>query len=310
MILTEPYDFKTLKLMNNSQTILNINKYIATDYIYIKEKDKLQLQPFTDGYTTLTPVFLYGLSDIEKDIPPFNHPIINVEYKWIALDLRAVTKLTPDKESYELKSDGEYSLLLQRFILTGMWFTGKQASIYTLKFPHFAYAGWLSDNLVKRFGLDLSNQIQLRVLALIYYAKLFSNDFTDEDFHKLSIRLKEDIIVPELLQDIYSKIKKLDTIDDFCTACYDVTGNIRLKNLDYSVLMTVISNNWVGLNGKELVLLALDHPPTWIALVYSSLTQRSFKKNYITTVTEKLNKRGNGDDFLKNLVYMVRDYKE
>lgn len=310
MILKEPYEFKSLNLVNNSQTILNINKYIVTDYIYIKERDKLKVSTFSDLHTTLNPVFLYGLSDIEKDIPPFNHPIINVEGKWIAVDLRQVTKLNSTKENYEVKNDSEYNLAIQRFVLSGMWFIGKQSSIYSLKFPHFAYATWLSDNLVKRFGLDLNNQIQLRILALIYYAKLFTNDFNDDDFNKLVIRLKEDIIVPSLMEEVYSKITKLDNIDDFCTACYEVTGNIRLKNLDYNVLLSILSNNWIGLNSKELVLLALDHPPTWVSIVYCALTQRSFKKNYITAVVEKSNKRGSGEDFLKSLIYMTREYKE
>jgi len=310
MILKEPYDFKTLDLTNNTQTILNINKYIVTDYMYIKERDKLKISSFSDLHTTLNPVFLYGLSDIEKDIAPFNHPIINVEAKWIALDLRQVTKLDSNRENYEVRNDNEYNLAIQRFVLSGMWFIGKQSSIYSLKFPHFAYATWLSDNLVKRFGLDLNNQIQLRVLALIYYAKLFTNDFSEDDFNKLVIRLKEDIIVPSLLEEVYSKITKLDTIDDFCNACYEVTGNIRLKNLDYNVLISILSNNWIGINGKELILLALDHPPTWISIVYGALTQRSFKKNYVTNVVEKNNKRGSADDFLKSLIYMTREYKD
>lgn len=310
MILKNPYDMKALKLLNMTQTIININKYIATDYIYIKEKEKLKIRPFENNYIKLTPVILYGLSDIEKDIPVFNHPIINIENKWIALDLRQI--VTPEKNNieYEIRNENEFNLAIQRFILTGMFVIDKESSIYSLKFPHFVFASWLSDNLTKRFGLDLNNNIQLRVLALIYYSKLFTNEFNEDDLNKLIIRANKDILVPEIINEVYSKIDQLENIDDFCKNCYNVTNNIRIKNLDFNVLINTISNNWFGLNGKELVLLSLEHPPTWIALVYASLTQRSFKKSYISNIVEKLNKKGTGDEFIKSLIYITREYKE
>ena len=310
MILTEPYEFKTLRLLNNTQTIFNINKYIAIDYAFIRNKEKVKIKPFEDDYVTLTPVILYGLSDVEKEITPFNHPIINKEGKWIALDLRNVVKLSADKENFDVRNESEYHLSLQRFILTGMWAVGKQSSLYGLKFPHFCFASWLSENLTKKFGLDLNNQLQLRVLALVYYSKLFTNNYSEEDFGKLIVRLKEDILVPKLIEEVYEKIGELENIEDFCKACYDVTGNIRLKNLDTNVLINTLANNWIGLNGKELVLLSLEHPPTWISLVFAALTQRSFSKNFIGTIVEKHNKKGSGDDFLKALVYMIREHKE
>lgn len=310
MILKKPFDFKSLKLLNNAQTVQGINRYIAIDYSYIKEKEKVKLKPFADHHTTLNPVILYGLSDTEKDIPAFNHPIINTDHNWIALDLRPYVRLNDTRDSVEIKNEAEYNLVIQRFVLTGMWFTGKQSSIYSLKLGHFAFASWLSENLTRKFGLDLQNQLQLRVLALLYYAKLFSDDFDDDEFNKLMIRSKEDVLVPKLVEEVWERAGKLDDIDDFCTACYDVTQNIRLKGLDYNVLTNVVGNNWMGANGKEMALLSLEHPPTWLSLVHASLTNRSFKKNFIATVVDKHDKRGKGEEFLTQFTSITREYKE
>ncbi len=309
MILKEPYAFKSLKLLNNQHTVTNINKYIAIDYVYLKEKIKIQLKPFTDTHMTLNPVVLLGLSDIEKDIPMFNHPIINLEHNWIALDLRNYVRLNETKSDYEVKNEAEYAFAIQRFILSGMWFVNKQSSVYGLKLGHFAFATWLSDNLTRKFGLDLNNQLQLKILALIYYAHLFVDKFDQDELSKLIIRAKEDVLIPRLLEEVYEKCGELETIDDFCRACYDVTGNIRLKDLDYTVLTNVLANNWIGTTGKEITLLSLEHPPTWLALVYTSITQRSYKKTFIATVVDRLNKRGKGDEFLNTLVTITRDYK-
>lgn len=309
MLLKEPYQFKTLKLVNTADVVTGINRYIVTDYAYIKDRTQLKIKPFVSVTGVLNPVILLGLSSIEKDIPVFSHPLINLEHKWIALDLRSVVKPSEDKEHYEVRNESEYNLSIQRYVLSGMWATGKENALYSFQFPHFAYASWLSDNLTKKFGLDLNDQLRLRVLALIYYSTLFTDSYSDDDFTKLIIRCKEDLVIPDTIKEIKGLITKLDTIDDFCVACYDVTKNIRLKGLDFNVLINVLGNNWSGSTGKELAMLSIEHPPTWISLVYASLTQRSFRKSYIATLVEKLDRRGKGEDFIKALTVTTAEYK-
>jgi hypothetical protein len=296
--------------MNTTQIVNNINKYITIDYVYIKNKGRVKIKPFSDLYTTLNPVILYGLSDVEKDIPTFNHPIVNLEHKWIALDLRPYVKVSDTREDYEVKNESEYTLALHRFVLSGLWYTGKQSSLYALKLGHFAFASWISDNLTRKFGLDLHNQLQLRILSFIYYSHLFNDDFTADDFTKLVIRGKEDVLIPQLIEEVQLKVSKLENIDDFCEACYAVTNNIRLKGLDYNVLVNILGTNWMGNNGKEMVLLATEHPPTWLSLVYASLTSRSFKKNYVTSVVDKLDKRGKGEEFINALSALTHEQME
>lgn len=310
MILAQPYDFKSLKLLNTTQIVNAINKYIAIDYTFIRERQSIRLKSFTNHHMQLHPVLLYGLSDVEKDIPVFHHPIVNTDHNWIALDLRPYVKVNDTRDGYEVKNEAEVQLAVQRLVLTGMWFTGKQSAIYSLKLGHFAFAAWLSDNLTRKFGLDLNHQLQLRVLALIYYARLFTNQFGLEDMQKLMIRCKEDILVPRLIEEVYERAGALETIDDFCTACYAVTNNIRLKGLDFTVLSNVLANNWPGPQGKELALLSLEHPPTWLTLVYISLTQRSFKKSAIATTVDRLDKRGKGQEFLDAFTVLTREYKD
>ncbi len=310
MILRNPYDFRSLKLMNNSHTVLNINKYITLDYAYLKEKEKIKIKPFTDhGSVTLNPVILYGLSDIEKEIPSFNHPLINEANNWIALDLRNYVTHNASKDDYMVRSESEYNLAIQRFILSGMWYVNRQQPIYSLKLGHFAFANWLSENLTRKFGLDMANQLQLKVLGLIYYSGMFTDHFGQDDFEKLTIRSKEDVLVPSLIQEVYERSGPVGTIEEFCQACYKVTDNIRLKDLDYTVLMNVLGTNWIGSNGKELALLSLSHPPTWLSLVYASLAQRSFKKNFIATVVDRLDKRGKGDEFLNAMFTITNEQR-
>lgn len=313
MILKEPYSSKALKLYNVNNNVSEVNRYITIDYAYIKTKEKLKIKPFTDGHVTLNPVILYGLSDTEKSIIPLNHPLFSVKNNWVALDLRNHVKVSSDGTQYEIRNESEYRLAVTRFVLSSMWYVGKQGSLYALELPHFAFSSWLSDNLTSKFGLDLGDKIKLRILTNIYYARMF-NEYPDEDeLPKLLIRAENDGLSQGIFKEVYEIVKdpdSLNSIDDFCTACYKVTKNIRLKDLNYIVLTNIIQTNWMGLDGKDLVKLTLEHPPTWIALVYSSITQRSFKRNYVTTIVERLSKRGNGDAFMKALDNKINDYLE
>lgn len=310
MIVKEPYSSKSLKLFNMSQVASEVNRYITIDYAYIRGKEKLKIKPFTDGHITLNPVILYGLSDSEKAISPLNHPLISVQNKWMALDLRNYVKVSQDATNYEIRNESEYHLALTRFILTGLWYTGKQSSLYSLELAHFAFSSWLSDNLASKFGLDLGDKLKLRVLANIYYSRLFIDEPDSNEIDKLLIRAKNDGLYPELFKEVYKDCGPLETIDDFCNACYSVTKNVRLKNLDYVVLANIVNTNWVGSNGREMILLSLEHPPTWVSLVYAAVTQRSFKKNFVTTVVERLSKRGKDEDYIKQLEGIVRNCVE
>lgn len=304
MILKEPYSSKSLKLYNAQSNIAEINRYITIDYAYIKTKEKLKIKPFTDGSVTVNPVILYGLGDTEKSIIPLNHPLFSPSNNWGALDLRNFVKVAHDGTTYEIRNESEYRLTVTRFILTSLWYVGNQTSLYSLELAHFAFSSWLSDNLASKFGLDLGDKLKLRVLANIYYSRMFSEYADSDELDRLLIRSKNDGIIPTLFKEVYEQVSSpdsLSSIDDFCAKCYAVTGNVRLKDLDYLVLVNIIQVSWMGANGKELITLSLEHPPTWISLVYAAITQRTFKRNYVTTVVERLSKRGNGDAFVKAL---------
>lgn len=307
MILKEPYSSKNLKMLDTRGVINEVNRYIASDYAYLKSVEPLRFNSFTGTMGELNPVILYGVTDSESEIIPLGHPFFSMEDKWVVLDLRRLVKYDRNTNKYEIRNESEYRLSLIRYTLSSLWAVGNQSSLYGLELPHFSFATWLSDNLSHKFGLDMGDRVRLRTLAALYYTRLF-NEGTDEDeLDRLSIRARKDLIVPELLQEIHAMSDDMQGIDDFCRLCYEVTGNVRLKGLDYVVLSNIISNNWFGSEGKAMSLLALEHPPTWVALCYVALTQRAFKKNFITSVVEKHGRRGNDQDFVRNVDIITKN---
>lgn len=308
MIVQQPYEFRALKWVDTKDTVNAINRYIVTDYSYMQGSEFLKIRPF-EGDTTLQPVMVYGLSDVEKDISAFSHPLMNVKNNWIAMDLRQMVHVDKETGQVKVRSEGDYQLSVQRFILSGMWATGKQSAVYAFKFPHIVYGEFLATSLARKFGLHMGDQIRLKVLGCLYYASLFVDKLSDEDLDKLRIRLKNEVLVEDILDDIFKERDLMTSLDGFGQACYNVTGNIRLKSLDYNVLVSILSTSWFGLNAKETLLLGMDHPPTWCALVYSCLTQRSFKNSGLAKIVEQKDKKDAGKEYLDALVYHTKTYK-
>lgn len=308
MILTDPYKARTLKLINTKGINSEVLKYITIDYPYILENQKVNISPFqdTNGWTDYKTVVLYGFSHTENEIIPVDHPFF-LEGEGVGiLDLRKYVNVGEDYQ-VTIRNDAEYNLALVRYILSGLWKTGCYSQVYSLELAHAAFASWLSDNLTHKFGLSLGDNVKLRVLASIYYRRLFTDKVEEDELEKLQIRTKKDLIVPDLLKEIHPIVEKMSTIDDFCEACFEVTQNVRLKGLDYTVLANILSNNWLGALGRELTLLSLEHPPTWVSLVYMALTQRVYKRTFVTSTIDKLGKRGRDQEFVKQIESIVKN---
>lgn len=307
MILRNPYNFKLLSAQNHKTVIDAINEYIVVEYGYLKSAQALQIKDFETQQGPLKPVILYGLTGIESSVAAFNHPLINQANHWIALDLRAFVRIEAGKA--EPKNASDYALALTKFVLTGMWVADKQASIYALKLPHVTFAEWLSTSLTRKFGLNVTDQIRIFALAALYYAHLFVDEFTADDVLKLKLRLKNEIFVEGVIDEVVLAAGKLDTVEDFCGACFNVTKSPRLKGMSLGILINVISNNWYSIQGSELAMLSLEHPPTWVSLVNACLTTKSYRNSYVGKIVDAKDKRGAGEELLKGVNMLTQLYK-
>lgn len=310
MFLRNPYDSRTLKLTRTADAVKGINNYIVSEYVFTKDTDLVKVKSFYGNDKYVQAIVLYGKSALEQDIPVFGHPLLNLENSWMALDLRQCTKVDRETGKVSIRNVSEFNLATNRFILSGLWAVGKTNTLYANSLPLLVYGDWLSMNLSRVFGLGAGDQVRLFTLSCIFYASLFSESFDKDDIEKLKIKLKKEMFASELIDEVAEKIDTIDTIEDFCRLCFVVTDNVRLKNLDYVGLTNILSNNWFGLNANELTVLSLTHPPTWISLVYSALSDRGFRNTFINKVSETRSKRGTGQDFVKELTNLIKTSKE
>lgn len=310
MIIVCPYEVKALKQFHIDKDIPFIEKYIMVDWPYITEYVQDKVKQISGPKGTLNTVFLLGFSQTEEDIKAIVQPIVNLDKRYIVCDLRQVVKVDKLTKTYTIRNEAEYNSIIIRTILTAILATGNEDTLLVAKLPQKAYATWLSDNLSKRFGLNMGDSTLVYILSLMFYSQLLTDDPIAKNIENIFHSVRSEIMVPELFNEVAKRIVKLDNIDDYCQALYPVTGNTRLKDVDYTTLSNLVLNNWFGLNSKELMLTALEHPPTWISVFLTALKYRTYKNTMIYTIADKVSKKGTGDSFIKQMDQIKSQYTD
>jgi hypothetical protein len=70
-------------------------------------------------------------------------------------------------------------------------------------------------------------------------------------------------------------------------------------------LITILKSSWFGNNAAELLAVSLEHPPTWVSLVYTSLSERSFKNANLSKIVERYGKNNADNEFTRSFVSLV-----
>lgn len=262
------------------------------------------------------PVFVTGSTSSESDIPLFTHPITILNFQhnhFICSDLRLfVRKDTPlDMIEEFVKNRTEMNFVKSRTIVSLHWAAGGALKLRNnLQFAGVVYAAWLSESISKTYSLDFKDQTLISILSSMFYQSLFTehSSFDEETRQKMAVHTIKATNAPsQLVFEVFDKVQKLSGIEDYCQAVSLVSENVRLRDFNLAMLLTIVKNSWYGLNAKEIISVALEHPPTWTAIVYTALSERTYKTSLIYRVAERFGKRGAADEFMKNYIQLVNE---
>ena len=271
---------------------------------------------FINGDTTIVPNYniyaLNGGSATANDVPAFAHPLsilIDGEER-LFIDTRSFGKFDINQNEFKVNNQVDYDLLLTRAKLNDIWINHKPQWLRDVSpAPIAIFASWISESVGRRFALDPKEQFDLGILAAIFYISLFSESVEIDEHDKLrminsitrALRASaEDVIT------ILDKVSVVSNVFEFCSKAEEVTKSIRLKELNPGVLFTILGGTWYGTNAKEIVAVAVEHPPTWIAILLSAYTERTFRSSQLAKITERTSYKKIGDDFVKATLNMIK----
>ena len=276
--------------------------------------DKVSLNVNHDGH--FKPVFITGVYPSESEIPLFTHPITILNFNhqnYLCTDLRLYVRKDVELGNIEagIKNLTEYNFVKSRAVLSMLWLNDESSYIKnSLSFAGMVYAAWLSEVISNAFALDFKDRTVIAVLTSFYYQTLFDNErvFDDQYKEKLAVHTIKATKAPaEFVFTVLDRVETLTSVSDLCQAITNISESIRLKNMNLAVLLTLIKNSWYGTNVKEILAVSLEHPPTWIAIVYACLSERTYKNSMIYRIAERLGKRGVADEFMTNYRSLIED---
>ena len=253
-----------------------------------------------------------GGSSLADNIPSFAHPlalIYNDENSLIC-DMRSYGKMDINTHEFVVRNKVEYNLQMLRTKLNSIFVNERATALRDVSpLPIALFASWISEFVGRRYALDPKEQFDLGILAAIFYNSLFSDEIELEERDKLKIINSVSKALRASTQDVIDIVDKVSVIKnvfEFCSYATDITGSIRLKELSPGILFTILGGTWFGTNSKEMIAVALEHPPTWISILLTVYTDKSFKKSQIAMLTERTTFKKSSEDFIRSTLMLTK----
>jgi hypothetical protein len=246
-----------------------------------------------------------GGSALANNVPAFAHPLlVDIDNnKLLFIDARSYGKIDINSDSFKVRNETEYNLLVTRAKLNEIWIKDNPLWLRDISYiPMSIFSSWISESIGRRFALDPREQFNLAILAAIFYNSLFTDEAEITEHEKLRLinSISRSIHASTTdVMEIIDKVSVVNNVFEYCSHAEEISGSIRLKELNPGILYSILGNTWFGTNAKEMVAVALEHPPTWIAILISAFTERSFKNSQISKLTERSNYKRDGDNFVR-----------
>jgi len=228
--------------------------------------------------------------------------------KWV-VDGRAYMRWNHRDDSYRLTAENDYSFQASRLALSQVAEQEGDRPFRRLgDLPVKTFVRWITLAVAQRFNLPLEDQIRVSVIVAYYYFTQLNDtrEQVEEERHRLANMVSRIVgaPVPTVLEAI-DPVGALTDPKALTQAIADHSGNVRLANLKFTDLYMVLASSWIGVNSRENVGVALEHIPTFIAMVYMALGDRSYRKTVITRRAESSGRLNDQKQFVTQVYRLV-----
>ena len=266
--------------------------------------------------------FIYLIQNDQGQIPSFAHPLPfktgpagseNSESKGtnLAVDVRPYGRWDDLQRKYAVRNQVEYQIALHRATLNEHWLRESPTILRDIsKLPLTIYVSWLSEAVARRYALEADQQMKLAIITGIFYLSLFTNRDPSEKMEERE-KLRVTNVLSQALRikakDVIAILDEVDVIPNvkaYVNTAQALVGSVRLNDFSVGTLYALIGSSWYT-NTKELITVAIEHPPTWITLLIAATTERIFKNSAIARLIERQGKDA-GRDFLMPVLNLIK----
>lgn len=255
----------------------------------------------------------FMLTPNDPAVPPFAHPLpINtgkrLEY---VIDVRPFTRLDSER-NVVISSRLDHKVSIERNAMQTRWYTEGSQAIFSLgNFQVKAYGMWLANALRLRFALD-PEAVQRVQIAASYFYLCISDDtdaleYDEEAFYRIGQLLATTWHVSaEQVMSYIGEPKVLQNIHDLISTIIRISDSKRLERFNQVELYQIIGGSWFGGgNPRELIAIALEHPPTFAILIYNAMTEKGYQKSMLGQMLGRSDRDNDAKSFIHNVDYML-----
>lgn len=289
-----PYDTKVIRGTQMSETVKHLRLAFVEGTLYQHEGN-------LPG--------IYLVSPMNKEIKPFTHPVLidQAGQQVVVIDVRAMIR--PDGSTYKVVNHTEYNFNVMRAALTLYGQRHNMEDIVNLSdLPLTVFSRYVSENITRRLNLNPEEQMKLAMVASFWYLSgaRDTESFDERDLQRMVPKIARCTkLNAQWIFDNIEPIRYMGEVTDFIEVVKAMVPNRRLEQLDVALLYAMLGGGWFGFNSREVVAVGLEHIPTWNAIIYTAVIDRSFRKASIANVVQINDRNGAGKQFTINLARML-----
>jgi len=256
---------------------------------------------------------VYLLTPLDKETPLFAHPI-TMERNGIeinVIDARGLIRVGKDDSSdFRVVQKADYNFQVARTILMEVAKNNSPDDIKNIgDIAVVSFARYIADNIVRRLGLSPEDQAVITAITAFYYLCLFREEgpVDEREFNKMVEKVSR---VTHLSATwIFERFPDpfvLTNISEYSQALADLVDSSRTNEINSAVLISFLGGGWFGANGRENMAVALEHPPTFLAMVYIALTDKSYRNAGVSRTVLLNDKNNLGKQFIVNFERLIK----
>ena len=315
MLLLDPYETSYGKTLHKDRLMKEISLYYTAN----AEKN------LNYEYNAFNVFFILGYDKEEENLPLFNHPLIIEDYrgnKFVGCDLRKYTKTKGEQplNIADVISDRasainliNSTLIINDFLLDNY---SKYRSVFVPTCTAYAFLiSYLVNTII---ALNPLEKHEVELAAMFHANVLLIPDQpakTDDHLDIIAARMqKSKLSLPVSRKGVDQVIALCNSYDPTITALVQniqaVLPPEKANLFNEALLINLLANMWYGHGASESLYMSLECMPMFMSLIYSALSDRTYKRSRISTLLDKYSKQINAKQFIVDMEHNLNHHSK
>ena len=221
----------------------------------------------------------------------------------MVIDLRPwASKVSNQEGAISIPKKSAAELVVKRACVSYLWENGNAEDLFNISpLPITVYSRWITGAISKRLGLSPADQVVVQIFSAIFYISQFT------DLKQWDAGQSTDVCVLVAgatgipVETVLQYAQDIDPIADlasFVTALKATNQTKNFTQLSPALVLTLVAGSWYGLaDNREVIGVAIEHPPTFVALIDAAINNATFKRTPLSDIVHGLNKKDNFSRF-------------